>query len=478
MVRRSPSPSPPTTPPITPTPRPRPPSTSRRRADDHLGGPGGDRLRHGASQGPSSTPRPACPGPSPTRRPQAPSWAGKGQTLSVSFTPNDTTDYNGRAGTTTIDVAQVTSKATPTITWAAPAGINYGTASRRPSSTPRPACPGHSPTRRRSAPSWASGMARRSPSPSPPTTPPITPRPPPRRRLMSSSARRIADPFADSRPERGRRPDAPPQSEPLRVRIRRDDPELDVQPGLGCAAGASIDATTGALTWPLGTNQPIGTYPITVRVFDNGAPQQVAAATFNVNVVDPGPAPTISGAIVSMKKGFSITLSFSQPVNPGTAANPSNYILTQPAKSHTSKKKSPPQAIRIGLSVSYNQATNQVTLKGPRKVKAGRGLHIDGRRSGSERHRQTGRLASRRQRRATGHELSRECDGQSRQTDLRRRGKHDPARTAAHPRVSTLTPMLRPIPSPMRGPRGRARRLYAGRADEPVLRVTPNSNLE
>ena len=130
------------------------------------------------------------------------------------------------------------------------------------------------------------------------------------------------------------------------------------------------------MTWPLGTNQQIGTYPITVRVFDDGSPQQVAATTFNVNVVDPGPAPTISGAIISMKKGFSITLSLSQPVNPVTAANPNNYILTQPARSLGSKKKSPPQPIRIALSVSYNQATNQVTLKGPKKVKVVRGLTL------------------------------------------------------------------------------------------------------
>ena len=49
--------------------------------------------------------------------------AGNGQTLSVTFTPTDTTDYTDATDSTTIDVAQ----ATPTITWAAPAGITYGT---------------------------------------------------------------------------------------------------------------------------------------------------------------------------------------------------------------------------------------------------------------------------------------------------------------------------------------------------------------
>jgi hypothetical protein len=46
------------------------------------------------------------------------------QTLSVTFTPTDTTDYS----TTTITVMLTVNKATPTITWATPAAITYGTA--------------------------------------------------------------------------------------------------------------------------------------------------------------------------------------------------------------------------------------------------------------------------------------------------------------------------------------------------------------
>lgn len=51
--------------------------------------------------------------------------AGNNQVLSVSFTPNDTSNYNGVPITTvSIDV----SKATPTITWNSPSAIVYGTA--------------------------------------------------------------------------------------------------------------------------------------------------------------------------------------------------------------------------------------------------------------------------------------------------------------------------------------------------------------
>jgi hypothetical protein len=50
--------------------------------------------------------------------------AGTGQTLSVAFTPTATTNYNSASGSTTLTV----NKVTPTITWAAPAAITYGTA--------------------------------------------------------------------------------------------------------------------------------------------------------------------------------------------------------------------------------------------------------------------------------------------------------------------------------------------------------------
>ena len=50
--------------------------------------------------------------------------AGASQTLSVSFTPSDTADYGTATQTATIDV----DKATPTVSWATPADITYGTA--------------------------------------------------------------------------------------------------------------------------------------------------------------------------------------------------------------------------------------------------------------------------------------------------------------------------------------------------------------
>ena len=50
--------------------------------------------------------------------------AGANQTLSVTFTPTDTTDYNTATGSVSLTV----NKATPTVNWTAPAAITYGAA--------------------------------------------------------------------------------------------------------------------------------------------------------------------------------------------------------------------------------------------------------------------------------------------------------------------------------------------------------------
>ena len=68
--------------------------------------------------------------------------AGNNQTLSVTFTPTDTTDYSSVTQTTEINV-----QATPTVSWATPTAITYGTALGSASWTPRPACRAVSPTR-------------------------------------------------------------------------------------------------------------------------------------------------------------------------------------------------------------------------------------------------------------------------------------------------------------------------------------------
>ena len=93
-------------------------------AGDHLGQPRGHHLRHGAVRDAARR--------DVERGGDLRLLAGRrarcrrrgADTLSVTFTPTDTTDYTTATATTTIVVAQ----ATPAITWATPAGITYGTA--------------------------------------------------------------------------------------------------------------------------------------------------------------------------------------------------------------------------------------------------------------------------------------------------------------------------------------------------------------
>ena len=76
--------------------------------------------------------------------------AGNNQTLSVSFTPADSTDYTTASATVTINVAA--SKTTPMLTWANPASITYGTALSGTQLDATPRCRASSPTPRPRAP--------------------------------------------------------------------------------------------------------------------------------------------------------------------------------------------------------------------------------------------------------------------------------------------------------------------------------------
>jgi ELWxxDGT repeat protein len=308
--------------------------------------------------------------------------AGTDQTLSVKFTPNDTTDYSSASATAKINVAP----ASPTITWAKPASIAYGTAlsATQLDATATATVNGSTvsvPGTFTYTPGLGTVLAAGSNqtlsvefTPSDATdyttagaTATIDVSPPPVVNLVLSSI--------------------PAQSvnvgQALELNVSRfasetNAPALSLTYGLGSGApsGASINPTTGVLSWSPGTNQKIGSYPITVQVSDNGSPPRTASETVSVNVVDPRPV-TISVASVTTKKGFSITLTFSGPVNPATANNPANYILTEPAKKPKSKHKPAPPPTRISLGVSsYNPATNQVTLKGPKKVKTSPALTL------------------------------------------------------------------------------------------------------
>jgi ELWxxDGT repeat protein len=132
----------------------------------------------------------------------------------------------------------------------------------------------------------------------------------------------------------------------------------------GAPSGVGINPTSGLLTWTVPADQMIGTYPVTVVATDSGTPAQSTSATFNLDVIDPGPAPTISTATVSIKHGFAITLTFSQPLDQATALDASNYLLAIPAKPVGKHHKGPaPQPTPIPLGISYDAATNQVTLR-------------------------------------------------------------------------------------------------------------------
>ncbi len=147
--------------------------------------------------------------------------------------------------------------------------------------------------------------------------------------------------------------------------------------GAGAPAGLGINPSTGVLSWNVPAGQAIGTYPVTLVVTASGSPGPSASATFDVNVVDPGPAPVISQATVNNRRGLTITLTYSQPMDASTAANAGNYLLEIPKKIPGRHKKGPSVRLTpVRLKVSYNAATHQVTLKALGRVSLAKPLEL------------------------------------------------------------------------------------------------------
>ena len=124
----------------------------------------------------------------------------------------------------------------------------------------------------------------------------------------------------------------------------------------------SIDPTTGLLTWDVPATQRIGTYPITFIVTGGNTSSQIASETVDLTVVNTGPPPTITAPAVSTRHGLSITLGFSVPVDPATASDAANYILTELGERKGHKQAPPPPRV-IPLGVLFDPTTDEVTLR-------------------------------------------------------------------------------------------------------------------
>jgi hypothetical protein len=64
--------------------------------------------------------------------------------------------------------------------------------------------------------------------------------------------------------------------------------------GAGAPAGALIDPTTGVFTWTPGEADGPGTFPVVVRVTDNGLPPQFAERTVTLTVTEANVAPVLA----------------------------------------------------------------------------------------------------------------------------------------------------------------------------------------
>lgn len=89
-----------------------------------------------------------------------------------------------------------------------------------------------------------------------------------------------------------------------------------------------IDPASGRLTWTTGELDGPATYPVTVRVTDNGTPPRSSDGTFNVTVreVNLAPALTLPGSTFTVNEGEPFTF-LATASDPDLPANPLRYRL-------------------------------------------------------------------------------------------------------------------------------------------------------
>jgi len=86
------------------------------------------------------------------------------------------------------------------------------------------------------------------------------------------------------------------QGETLAFTASATDPDLPAQAlayslDAGAPAGAAIHPATGAFSWTPSTSQAAGSYPVTIRVTDNGSPAKSDFETITITVTSNLPAP-------------------------------------------------------------------------------------------------------------------------------------------------------------------------------------------
>ncbi|HPW92932.1 MAG TPA: putative Ig domain-containing protein [Verrucomicrobiota bacterium] len=113
----------------------------------------------------------------------------------------------------------------------------------------------------------------------------------------------------------------------------------------GAPAGASINPVSGLFTWTPSEAQGPGSYPITVRVTDNGSPAKSDARTFTVTVAEVNTAPVLAAippqtvdelTLLSFAAsvtdadlpGDQITFSLDAGAPPGAAIDPETGVFT------------------------------------------------------------------------------------------------------------------------------------------------------
>jgi hypothetical protein len=128
----------------------------------------------------------------------------------------------------------------------------------------------------------------------------------------------------------------------------------------GAPTGAGIDSSSGVFTWTPGEEHGGNSYPITVRVTDNGVPVQQATKTFNVTVNEVNQPPTFTkgpDAQVGEDAGAQTFTAWATDLSGGPPGDV-GVVLTFLASSDNPGLFSVPPAIAANGTLTFTPAPN------------------------------------------------------------------------------------------------------------------------
>lgn len=126
-------------------------------------------------------------------------------------------------------------------------------------------------------------------------------------------------------------------------------------------SGLTLTPSSGVMTWTPAENQGPGSYPVTVRVFDNGAPSLSVTNTFTINVSETNAAPSLAAIASQTVHAGTFVTQTASATDSDLPANALSYSLLSPTPNASIASSS--GAFSWQTSDADANTTNNITVQ-------------------------------------------------------------------------------------------------------------------